>query len=195
MTADEGPTLPVILAAGLGTRMRSRLPKLLHVLLGRPMLAYVVDAAVAATGARPLIVYSPATAAICATFADAAEFALQDEPRGTGDALRAALVAVPGDVAELLVMNGDVPLVEADLLGALTDRRRDDGAVIALLSVDAVDPGRLGRVVRATATRRRRRGAHRRGEGREPRGARDRRGQRGPVRDRRRLGAARGRHA
>ena len=145
MTADEGPTLPVILAAGLGTRMRSQLPKLLHTLLGRPMLGYVIDAAVAATERRPLIVYSPATAAICATFGDAAEYALQDEPRGTGDALRAALVAVPDDVSELLVMNGDVPLVDQDLLRALVAERRDDGAVLALLSVDAVDPGRLGR--------------------------------------------------
>jgi bifunctional UDP-N-acetylglucosamine pyrophosphorylase/glucosamine-1-phosphate N-acetyltransferase len=148
VTADEGSTLPVILAAGLGTRMRSQLPKLLHTLLGRPMLAYVIDAAVAATGRRPLIVYSAATAAICATFADAAEFALQDEPRGTGDALRAALVAVPDDVTELLVLNGDVPLLDAELLVALLAQRRRDDALAALLSVDAVDPGRLGRVIR-----------------------------------------------
>jgi bifunctional UDP-N-acetylglucosamine pyrophosphorylase/glucosamine-1-phosphate N-acetyltransferase len=148
VTPDEGSTLPVILAGGLGTRMRSQLPKLLHTLLGRPMLGYVIDAAVATTGRRPLIVYSPATAAICATFADAAEFALQEEPRGTGDALRAALVEVPVEVAELLVLIGDVPLVDPELLGALLFRRRQENAVMALLSVDAVDPGRLGRIVR-----------------------------------------------
>jgi bifunctional UDP-N-acetylglucosamine pyrophosphorylase/glucosamine-1-phosphate N-acetyltransferase len=109
----------------------------------------VIDAAVAATGRRPLIVYSPATAAICATFADVAAFALQDEPRGTGDALRAALVGVPDDATEVLVLNGDVPLVDPDLLRALVAQRRAEGAVGALLSVDAVDPGHLGRVIRA----------------------------------------------
>ena len=68
----------IVLAAGLGTRMNSRLPKVLHPLCGRPMLAYVIDAAREATGQRPLVVYSPATAAIRDVFGDEAEFALQD---------------------------------------------------------------------------------------------------------------------
>lgn len=134
------------MAAGLGTRMHSRLPKLLHPLLGRPMLGYVIDAAREAAGRRPLVVYSPATAAICETFADVADFVLQDVPRGTGDAVRAALTAVPADVREVLVMNGDVPLVDPALLEALIAERGD--APVAMLTVDAVDPARLGRVVR-----------------------------------------------
>jgi len=134
------------MAAGLGTRMRSRLPKLLHPLLGRPMLGYVIDAAREATDRRPLVVYSPATAAICETFADAADFVLQDVPSGTGDAVRAALTAIPDSVAELLVMNGDVPLVDPALLAALIAERGD--APLAMLTVEAVDPARLGRVVR-----------------------------------------------
>ncbi|MBA2571172.1 MAG: NTP transferase domain-containing protein, partial [Chloroflexi bacterium] len=84
-------TVAVVLAAGLGTRMKSRLPKVLHPLLGRPMLAYVLDAAREATGERPLVVYSPATEQVREVFADQADFALQEEPRGTGDAVRAAL--------------------------------------------------------------------------------------------------------
>jgi bifunctional UDP-N-acetylglucosamine pyrophosphorylase/glucosamine-1-phosphate N-acetyltransferase len=61
--------------------MKSRLPKVLHPICGRPMLAYVVDAAREATGGRPLVVYSPQTAQICDAFPGQADFALQDEPR------------------------------------------------------------------------------------------------------------------
>src|SRR4029078_5732159 len=102
---------PVILAAGLGTQMRSRTPKVLPPLLGRPMLAYIVDAARDAAGRRPVIVYSPPVAAICDVFADEGELALQDQPRGSGDARRAGVSAVPEDATEVLVLNGDVPLL------------------------------------------------------------------------------------
>ena len=78
----------VVLAAGLGTRMKSRTPKLLHALCGRPMVAYVVDAAREATGGRPLVVTSPATAAVRDALGDDVDYALQAEPRGTGDAVR-----------------------------------------------------------------------------------------------------------
>ena len=86
-----------MLAAGLGTRMRSSLPKVLHPLCGRPMLAYVLDAwASTADGraGRPTVVYSPPVAAVTTAFADRADFALQADPRGTGDAVRAALDSV-----------------------------------------------------------------------------------------------------
>ncbi len=73
-----------MLAAGLGTRMQSAVPKVLHPLCGRPMLAFVLDAwsesAADEGGApRPVVVYSPAVAAICDVFADRADFALQDD--------------------------------------------------------------------------------------------------------------------
>lgn len=137
-----------MLAAGLGTRMRSRTPKVLHHLCGRPMLAYVLDAAGAATGSRPIVVYSPATAAVRDAFAGDADMALQDEPRGTGDALRAALAHLPDATDEVLVLSGDVPLVRAELLEALLEARRLDHAAIALIAVDAIDPAGLGRVIR-----------------------------------------------
>lgn len=131
--------------------MKSRLPKVLHPLCGRPMLAYVIDAARAATGERPLVVYSPATAALRDAFAGEADFALQDEPRGTGDALKAALGALPADAGELLVLSGDVPLVSAELLTDLLEQRRLDHAALALTSVAAFEPRQLGRVVRTEA--------------------------------------------
>ena len=131
--------------------MKSRLPKVLHPLCGRPMLAYVIDAARAATGERPLVVYSPATAALRDAFAGEADFALQEEPRGTGDALKAALAALPADAGEVLVLSGDVPLVSPELLTDLLDQRRLDHAALALTSVAAFEPRQLGRVVRTEA--------------------------------------------
>jgi bifunctional UDP-N-acetylglucosamine pyrophosphorylase / glucosamine-1-phosphate N-acetyltransferase len=148
----------VILAAGLGTRMRSRVPKVLHPLCGRPMLSYVVDAWAAAltdesTGARanaePVVVISPATEAVRDALDGTARFALQASPRGTGDAVRAALEEVPAGAAEVLVLSGDVPLVTGPQLTAVLEQRRLDDAAIALASVFSANPAELGRVVRS----------------------------------------------
>jgi bifunctional UDP-N-acetylglucosamine pyrophosphorylase / glucosamine-1-phosphate N-acetyltransferase len=128
--------------------MKSRLPKVLHPVCGRPMLAYVIDTALAVTGEQPLVVYSPATEAICDVFGDAADFALQDEPRGTGDALRAALDALTGEVDEVLVLSGDVPLIEQDTLAALLAVHRDSGAVLSLATNHEFDPTGYGRILR-----------------------------------------------
>jgi len=148
---DVAPrVVAVVMAAGLGTRMKSRTPKLLHPLAGRPMVAYVVDAGRATTGRRPVVVTSPATAAVRDALDDV-EWALQAEPRGTGDAVAAALAVIPDDAEEVLVLTGDAPLLEPDLLEALLDERRLDQAAIALIAVDAIDPGNLGRVVRDDA--------------------------------------------
>ena len=89
------------------------------------MLGYVLDVAVAATGRRPVVVTSPATAAIRDVFAEVADFALQADPIGTGDAVRAGLAAVPADADVVLVLNGDVPRLHPELPGALLVERRD----------------------------------------------------------------------
>lgn len=134
--------------------MRSRTPKILHPLCGRPMLAYVLDAWDAAGAeigpvAAPVVVYSPATESIGEVVEDRGTLALQDVPRGTGDAVRAALEHVPDGAAEILVLSGDVPLVSGDQLVAIVEQRRLDDAAITLASVYAADPGELGRVVRS----------------------------------------------
>ncbi len=152
-SVSTGRTAAIVLAAGLGTRMRSSRPKVLHHLCGRPMLAYVLEAwADSGEGedvARPVVVYSPATAGVQASaLAGEPLFALQDEPRGTADAVRAGLAAVGDDATEVLVLSGDVPLVLGPQLRALLDQRRLDDAAIALVSVFAAQPGTLGRVVR-----------------------------------------------
>lgn len=133
--------------------MHSALPKVLHPLCGRPMLDYVLDAwastATGEAGAPPVIVYSPPVAAILPAFEGRATFALQKSPRGTGDAVRAALGSVPSEATEILVLYGDVPLMTGGDLEAVLDARRADDAAIALASVYAADPASLGRVVRS----------------------------------------------
>jgi len=121
------------------------------------MLAYVLDAwdeardelNGTAGGGKPIVVYSPATEAVRDVVRDRGEVALQDVPRGTGDAVRAALAALPEDAGEILVLSGDVPLVLGEQLVAVIEQRRLDDAAIALASVFAADPGQLGRVVRS----------------------------------------------
>jgi len=135
--------------------MRSKTPKILHPLCGRPMLGYVLDAWAAAASELGVaggatVVYSPATEAIRDVVeAGDGRLALQDVPRGTGDAVRAGLAAIPAGVEEVLVLSGDVPLVVGEQLLAVLEQRRLDDAAIALASVYAADPGELGRVVRS----------------------------------------------
>ena len=146
---QPGGVLPLVLAAGLGTRMKSRTPKVLHELCGRPMLAYVLDAARAVSGRWPLVVYSPATAAVTDVFAGQADFVLQPQPLGTADAVRAAMASIPAEIAEILVLSGDVPLIQGDLLADLVDMRRARNAAVAIVSVHMSQPNGLGRVVRS----------------------------------------------
>ena len=86
------------------------------------------------------MVTSPATAGVRDALADDVDFALQAEPRGTGDAVAAALEALPDDLDEILVLTGDVPLLEAAMLTELLEERRLDEAAIALIAIDAVEP-------------------------------------------------------
>ena len=127
--------------------MKSRTPKVLHPICGRPMLAYVIDAAREATNEKPLVVYSPQVEAIQSVVAEDAEFAFQAQPRGTGDALRAALDALADDVDEIVVLSGDVPLIEAASVRALLEARRVEAAPMALAAVELDDPAQYGRVV------------------------------------------------
>lgn len=144
-------TFAIVMAAGLGTRMKSATPKVMHRICGRPIVEWVIDAAVHATGSRPIVVYSPATEAVRDAVEGVAQPVLQEVPLGTGDAVRSAISAVPEDADEVLVLNGDVPLMRAETLEALLEARRLDQAALALVAVDAIDPARLGRVVRSDA--------------------------------------------
>jgi bifunctional UDP-N-acetylglucosamine pyrophosphorylase / glucosamine-1-phosphate N-acetyltransferase len=112
------------------------------------MLAYALDAARAATDADPLVVVSPATMQIRDAFDGQASFAVQDEPRGTADALRVALAGLADDVDEVLVIGGDTPFLRSETLAALLAERRARGAGLALLTTRMAEPNGYGRIVR-----------------------------------------------
>jgi bifunctional UDP-N-acetylglucosamine pyrophosphorylase/glucosamine-1-phosphate N-acetyltransferase len=139
------PLHVVILAAGQGKRMRSALPKVLHEIGGRPLLAHVIDAARLLKPERIHVVYGHGGAAVKAAFGDAAvEWVEQARRLGTGHALVQALPGVPR-AATVLVLNGDVPLVRAETLRRLV---RAAGRGIAIATSELSDARAYGRVVR-----------------------------------------------
>ena len=118
MAAVTAPVV-VILAAGQGTRMRSALPKLLHPVCGRPMIAWPVAAARDAGAGRIVIVDSPARA-LAGSLDDDVEVAIQERPNGTADAVRAAAGHID-PAGTVVVLAGDVPLITAETIRGLVD--------------------------------------------------------------------------
>jgi len=142
----EGVTA-IILAAGVGSRMQSQVPKVLHQLLGRPMAGWVVAAAAEAFTAKSVVVLSPATAALGELLGGDVVIAEQPKPLGTADAVRCALAALPTSAKELLIACGDTPLITAALMREVVSARRETNAPIALAAFDADDPTGYGRVI------------------------------------------------
>jgi bifunctional UDP-N-acetylglucosamine pyrophosphorylase / glucosamine-1-phosphate N-acetyltransferase len=138
-----GDLAAVIMAAGLGTRMKSATPKHLHPLLGRRLVDWVVEA-VRPLGADPFVVVVAPEAAGAFGGLD---IAIQQQPLGTGDSLRAARSKVEG-TAIVLVVSGDHPRLSADLLEQLVAAHRSAGATATVLSFEPEDPRAYGRVIR-----------------------------------------------
>jgi len=136
----------VVMAGGLGTRMHSRTPKHLHPVLGRRLVDWVVATAQEAGADRVVVVTAPDTQ-------DAfpgVEVAVQEVPRGTGDAVRAAAATLEGFDGDVLVLNGDVPALAADVVQALVATHREAGAAGTVLAFEPGDLRAYGRIVRAT---------------------------------------------
>jgi len=140
----DSPVAAVIMAAGLGTRMLSATPKHFHPLLGRRMVDWVVEVA-RELGADPLVVV---TAPQAVEEFDGVTVVVQDEPRGTGDAVASARAALDGFEGDVFVLSGDTPLLTTELLGALRDEHRRAGADATLLSFEPDAPFPYGRVIR-----------------------------------------------
>src|SRR5690554_2830845 len=143
----------VILAAGLGKRMQSDLPKVLHRIAGQPMLAHVLGNARQLQPERIVVVAGHGAERVQAAFAGQEDivFALQSPQHGTGHAVQQALpYLVGGDSPEhaTLVLYGDVPLVQAETLQRLLQVR---GEGLALLTEKVADPTGYGRIVRTEA--------------------------------------------
>ncbi len=136
----------VILAAGKGTRMHSDLPKVLHTLAGRPLLAHVIERARALTPSRIVVIYGHGGDAVPrALAADDLTWALQSPQRGTGHAVMQALPHLI-DTVPTLILYGDVPLTKPATLARLV-QPATDGA-LAVLTVELADPTGYGRIVR-----------------------------------------------
>ncbi|MFJ4174585.1 bifunctional UDP-N-acetylglucosamine diphosphorylase/glucosamine-1-phosphate N-acetyltransferase GlmU [Microbacterium sp. NPDC089696] len=142
----------IILAAGQGTRMKSRLPKVLHPIGGRPLVGHVLTTAARLSAAHVEVVVrherDQVVAALAESYPDAV-FVDQDEVPGTGRAVQVAIDALPAEFdGDVLVLSGDVPLLEVDTLRALIEGHRAAAAAATLLSARLDDPTGYGRVIR-----------------------------------------------
>jgi bifunctional UDP-N-acetylglucosamine pyrophosphorylase/glucosamine-1-phosphate N-acetyltransferase len=142
----------IVLAAGAGTRMRSRTAKVLHPIAGVPMIGHVLQTARELGAAHVVTVLRHERDAVAAAVAEYAPEALvveQDEVPGTGRAAEAGLAALPGDFdGDVVVVSGDVPLLDVGTLGVLLEAHRAASAAATLLSAIVDDPTGYGRIVR-----------------------------------------------
>ncbi|WP_418130704.1 bifunctional UDP-N-acetylglucosamine diphosphorylase/glucosamine-1-phosphate N-acetyltransferase GlmU [Variovorax sp. 375MFSha3.1] len=152
--SDHGPIDVVIMAAGKGTRMKSRLPKVLHRLGGRALLAHVAGTA-ARIGARDVVVVTghgadQVEASMAGGIGDASlRFARQEPQLGTGHAVQQAAPLLADD-GTVVVLSGDVPLIGEETLRALV--AASAGGKLALLTIEFDDPTGYGRVIRAAGS-------------------------------------------
>jgi bifunctional UDP-N-acetylglucosamine pyrophosphorylase / glucosamine-1-phosphate N-acetyltransferase len=131
----------LILAAGKGTRLNSRRPKVLHEVGGRPMLGFMLDAVEGLGAQRRVVVVGFGGEAVQQRFAGRAEFVVQAEQRGTGHAVslcREPLGAFEGDV---VILYGDTPLLRGETIARMADHKRRTGADLVLLSAEVDVPG------------------------------------------------------
>jgi bifunctional UDP-N-acetylglucosamine pyrophosphorylase / glucosamine-1-phosphate N-acetyltransferase len=138
----------VILAAGQGTRMRSKTPKMLHDLCGWPLVRWPVEAARAA-GADTVVVVGGPDRVLEGNLPEGVELAVQEVARGTGDAVKAAGEHLADGT--VVVLNGDVPLITPEAIADLAEAHEERGAAATMVTMILDDPGMYGRVVRDEA--------------------------------------------
>jgi bifunctional UDP-N-acetylglucosamine pyrophosphorylase / glucosamine-1-phosphate N-acetyltransferase len=131
----------LILAAGKGTRLNSRRPKVLHEVGGRPMLGFILEAVAGLGAKRCLVVVGFGAEAVQEHFAGRAEFVLQAEQRGTGHAVQLCRDPLAGFDGDVFVLYGDTPLLRADTLARMAEHKQRSGADLALLSAPVDVPG------------------------------------------------------
>jgi bifunctional UDP-N-acetylglucosamine pyrophosphorylase/glucosamine-1-phosphate N-acetyltransferase len=136
----------LIMAAGQGTRMRSAMPKVLHEICGRPMVAWPVLAAREAGAGRVCVIVSP-DRDLSEALPNGTETIVQPEADGTGGALRAAADVVR-DSDTVVILSGDHPLVSARIIDELIATHRDAEAAATVMTTEMEDPGSYGRIVR-----------------------------------------------
>jgi bifunctional UDP-N-acetylglucosamine pyrophosphorylase/glucosamine-1-phosphate N-acetyltransferase len=148
----------LILAAGRGTRLKSRIPKVLHQVGGRPMLAYPLEAAAVLGAKRCLVVVGYGADEVEEHFAGSAEFVLQADQRGTGHAVALCRPPLGSFEGDLLILYGDTPLLRGETLQRMAEHKARTGADLVLLSAPVDVPGivvrdaagKVARIVEAT---------------------------------------------
>ncbi|RMF11916.1 MAG: UDP-N-acetylglucosamine diphosphorylase/glucosamine-1-phosphate N-acetyltransferase [Candidatus Dadabacteria bacterium] len=146
MPQHETNRAAVILAAGIGRRFRSAVPKVIHDILGRPLLAWVVDACRQAGIDDIVVVVSPAIREQVTAVLPDVRIAVQDEPRGTADAVSVALPFLP-ETGLVIVASGDTPCLRSETIATVLEAAAS--TPLALLTCRVPDPQGYGRIVRA----------------------------------------------
>jgi UDP-N-acetylglucosamine diphosphorylase/glucosamine-1-phosphate N-acetyltransferase len=139
----------VILAAGMGTRMKSDKAKVLHEIQGRPMILYVVEAARKIAGDDVIVVIGNQAEEVRAIISDTAEllFAYQDQQLGTGHAVLCALPQIPEHCEHVIILCGDVPLIQSETIAALVEDHLNARRDVSLLAVEMDNPFGYGRIL------------------------------------------------
>ncbi len=139
----------IILAAGLGKRMQSDKAKVLHELLGRPMICYVLETARQIAGPNVVVVIGHQAEKVRKVVSDEAQvlFAYQDKQLGTGHAVQCALSVIPEGIDDVIILCGDVPMLQSETVQRLLDDHVTDGRDLSLLAVTLDNPKGYGRVL------------------------------------------------
>ena len=152
VAATPSRLFAIILAAGKGTRMKSARPKVLHAVLGKPLVSWVVDAVVAAGASDVVGVIGHGAEQVSKTLQTRhgthVTTIVQPEQNGTGHAVLCALPAIADDVDDVLIVCGDTPRVGAEELAALVALRRREGSLLALWTTTLPQPRGYGRIAR-----------------------------------------------
>lgn len=139
----------VILAAGLGTRMKSNKAKVLHELLGRPMVSYVVETAIQIAGQNVILVVGNQAETVKTIVSEKADlaYAYQEEQLGTGHAVICALPHIPAHIHDVVILCGDVPLITPQTISDLIRDHRKQSRDLSVLAVEFEHPQGYGRIV------------------------------------------------
>lgn len=141
-------TAAIVLAAGAGTRMKSKRPKVAHEMLGKPLVNWVVDAAREAGVEKTVTVVGHLREQVEPLVASQTEIVVQQNQRGTADAVESCREAFEGFEGSLLVLSGDSPLITADTMRALVKMREENDAAVAVLTMCPEDSFGYGRIIR-----------------------------------------------
>src|ERR687885_2589327 len=144
---ETSPIFAAVLAAGKGTRMKSNRAKVLHTICGVPMVNYTISALEPIETQRTLVVVGHQADEVKAVLPPNVDPVLQEEQKGTGDAVRTALEAIDEEEGVLLVVNGDGPLISGRTLAGLVERHRSAGVGATVLVAELEDATGLGRVM------------------------------------------------